>query len=634
MRTPVRNSLLLAISVFVPCIGASAAGPVTMACPAVATRVGATYSSTLAGYGGTYPYTFSLTSGSLPPGLTLTGPGGAIAGTPTSGGAFTFTSEMADASGNTLAGQCTITVVTTPVTPACPASTGQLTVFYTSALVATGGVPPYTIFVSGGVLPPGIATSAGGSFGGTPTSPGTFSFTGEVEDSTGTAAGTATITCSIAIGEPQKAGSHNNVTGYSFPAPVNNAIAIAAGPDGALWFTELRTNAIGRITTAGVITQYKLPFATGPEDITAGPDGALWFTEAKSAIGRITTAGSITEYPTSGPAYAITVGPDGAFWFTYGGSIIGRMTTAGAATEYWTGAGTSSGPGTITAGPDGALWFTDTDSNAIWRMTTAGVAAKYPLPTGIADPAAITAGPDGALWFTENIANKIGRITTAGGITEYDVPTANSDPWKIVAGPDGALWFTEYGGGKIGRITTAGAITEYPLPNAQSVPTGITAARDKALWFTEYVSPSKIARITTAGLITEYPVPEVTEAWRIAAGPDGALWFTGNFSAEIGRAPDCGLGFSASFANSTLTMNFNLGIDTPATFNILLHTKAGAQEPYSKAIPAVAPPQAFTLTWSAFPDLGDMIVEPTLAAQPGGSGLGLCSEWTTVNTAR
>jgi streptogramin lyase len=294
----------------------------------------------------------------------------------------------------------------------------------------------------------------------------------------------------------------------------------------------------------------------------------------------------------------------------------------------------NSSPWGIAAGPDGALWFAQSGSNQIGRITTAGAITEYDVPTPSSFPYEITAGPDGALWFTENIGNKIGRITTAGGITEYDVPTANSDPWKIVAGPDGALWFTEYGGGKIGRITTAGAITEYPLPNAQSVPTGITAARDKALWFTEYVSPSKIARITTAGLITEYPVPEVTEAWRIAAGPDGALWFTGNFSAEIGRAPDCGLGFSASFANSTLTMNFNLGIDTPATFNILLHSKTGAREPYSKAISAVAPPQAFTLTWSAFPDLGDTIVEPTLAAQPGGSGLGLCSEWTTVNTAR
>jgi virginiamycin B lyase len=371
----------------------------------------------------------------------------------------------------------------------------------------------------------------------------------------------------------------------------------------------LSTGAMAQSGTFSQMTGYPLSnTATVLEEITAGPDGALWFADFEDdAIGRITTAGAITEYPVPTPGaspFGIAAGPDGALWFTEnGGNKIGRITTAGAITEYPLPTDNSS-PWGIAAGPDGALWFAQSGSNQIGRITTAGAITEYDVPTPSSFPYEITAGPDGALWFTENIGNKIGRITTAGGITEYDVPTANSDPWKIVAGPDGALWFTEYGGGKIGRITTAGAITEYPLPNAQSVPTGITAARDKALWFTEYVSPSKIARITTAGLITEYPVPEVTEAWRIAAGPDGALWFTGNFSAEIGRAPDCGLGFSASFANSTLTMNFNLGIDTPATFNILLHSKAGAQRAVLQGDPGRGAAAGVHADLERFPRLG------------------------------
>ena len=58
-------------------------------------------------------------------------------------------------------------------------------------------------------------------------------------------------------------------------------------------------NKIGRITTAGVVTEYPVPTAGSyPGSITAGPDGALWFTEgAGNKIGRITTAGVITEYP-------------------------------------------------------------------------------------------------------------------------------------------------------------------------------------------------------------------------------------------------------------------------------------------------------------------------------------------------
>jgi virginiamycin B lyase len=99
---------------------------------------------------------------------------------------------------------------------------------------------------------------------------------------------------------------------------------ITAGPDGALWFTFTGSfgspNAIDRITTSGVQTAYPIPSGNTPVGITAGPDGALWFTEqAASKIGRITTAGVITEFSTPTAASQpsqIATGPDGRLWFT------------------------------------------------------------------------------------------------------------------------------------------------------------------------------------------------------------------------------------------------------------------------------------------------------------------------------
>src|SRR5690348_10190780 len=96
---------------------------------------------------------------------------------------------------------------------------------------------------------------------------------------------------------------------------------ITRGPDGNLWFTETLADRIGRITPAGVVTQFSLPFLSAPAEITAGPDGNLWFTESGSSrIGRITTAGVITEFsagltPNSRPV-GITRVPDGNLWFT------------------------------------------------------------------------------------------------------------------------------------------------------------------------------------------------------------------------------------------------------------------------------------------------------------------------------
>jgi hypothetical protein len=188
-------------------------------------------------------------------------------------------------------------------------------------------------------------------------------------------------------------------TGYLIPTPASNPNYITAGPDGALWFSELAANQIGRVTTAGVFTEYGIPTPKrGPYGITAGPDGALWFVEYNgNNIGRITTAGAIAEYAIPTPA---------------------------------------SGPLSITAGPDGALWFVEYGGNNIGRITAGGVIAEYALPAVLYGSNNIAAGPDGALWFAEyggsgNSSAKIGRINMAGVVTEYALPASITAPYAI-----------------------------------------------------------------------------------------------------------------------------------------------------------------------------------------------------------
>ncbi len=78
-----------------------------------------------------------------------------------------------------------------------------------------------------------------------------------------------------------------------------------------------------------MITEYPTASGIGPYGITVGPDGNLWFTEYPAQqIGKITTAGVITEYPTAAGG-AITLGPDGNLWFTEGlPNNIGRVNIA------------------------------------------------------------------------------------------------------------------------------------------------------------------------------------------------------------------------------------------------------------------------------------------------------------------
>jgi virginiamycin B lyase len=206
--------------------------------------------------------------------------------------------------------------------------------------------------------------------------------------------------------------------------PVSGEVdGITAGPDGALWFftravlpngTQGTTGQfIGRMTISGAITKYTDP-GIGPDiaNITAGPDGALWFTNlAGNSIGRITTTGVVTTY--SGPSIQgpidITPGPDGALWFVNWSSSIGRITTSGVMTSY--GGPKLNGVQAVTAGPDGAIWFANySGPSSVGRMTTSGVVTNYYTDPSIDLPWIMTAGPDDAVWFTNSGNDTIGRI--------------------------------------------------------------------------------------------------------------------------------------------------------------------------------------------------------------------------------
>jgi len=216
-------------------------------------------------------------------------------------------------------------------------------------------------------------------------------------------------------------------------------------------------------------------------------------------------------------------------------------------------------PNKIAGGPDLAVWYTELNNASIARTGLDGASREFPVPDPDQFLRGITAGPDGAMWFAEEgtcidddctdfTNGKIGRITTGGAITEFPVPSQNSHPWEITAGPDGNLWFTEIGdnlhfpgsdhlieGNKIGRITPQGVVTEFPVPTFDSFPDGIAAGPDGALWFTENVG-NKIGRITTSGTISEFPIPTAgSRPIGIATGSDGNLWFVERSGDKIGR---------------------------------------------------------------------------------------------------
>jgi Putative Ig domain len=185
--------------------------------------VGMAYSATLEATGGTTPYSWSKSSGSLPAGLTLNASTGAISGTPTTSGTSSFTVKVTDASDGTATKSLSVAVAAVPLTITTTSVPNASTnTAYSAFLYAGGGTTPYTWIVSSGSLPTGLTMTGTGDISGVPTASGTFPLSVKVTDSS-SPPNTATANFSIAVAQGTAysvslawaASSSSGVVGYN-----------------------------------------------------------------------------------------------------------------------------------------------------------------------------------------------------------------------------------------------------------------------------------------------------------------------------------------------------------------------------------------------------------------------------------
>lgn len=143
---------------------------------------GQNYSQQLTATGGTGPYQYTITEGSLPPGLTLNVSTGIISGSPTSSGTFFFVVTATDVNLCTGSQAYVITIQCFLNVQPATLPDGTEGILYTQNFSVTNGTAPYTFAVISGSLPPGLNLTGAGLLSGTPTTPGTYTFVIEATD--------------------------------------------------------------------------------------------------------------------------------------------------------------------------------------------------------------------------------------------------------------------------------------------------------------------------------------------------------------------------------------------------------------------------------------------------------------------
>lgn len=236
------------------------------------------YSLSLTASGGNAPYSWTLMSGTLPPGLTLHA-AGYIDGTPAATGQYQFTLQATDAGGRTATSSYSIQVTSPPLAPTIPSlPVGFVNLSYQQQILSVGGgTPPYTFSLqTGSNLPPGL-TLSNGSITGVPTSAGTTRFTILATDSSSPAVSipitytlviaqattpqptlsTAALSFSTSTGS-QTPPSAQNIAVNSTDGSTNLSLTVSVDPP-APWLNALPSSISPPNTLAIGINQTALP---------------------------------------------------------------------------------------------------------------------------------------------------------------------------------------------------------------------------------------------------------------------------------------------------------------------------------------------------------------------------------------
>jgi virginiamycin B lyase len=162
---------------------------------------------------------------------------------------------------------------------------------------------------------------------------------------------------------------------------------------------------------------------------------------------------------------------------------------------------------------------------------------EYAMPVSTDIPTAVAVAPDGSVWFSIDFSDAVG-VVRAGKVERIAKGSRSTEPIGIAVDTSAKVWVTDAATVSIVAVSAAGEVQSVKLGTPIARLGRMAAAPDGSVWFAESTSYS-ITRLKD-GVLARHGIESVRGGpYGVAVAGDGVVWATLQSANSLLRiAPD------------------------------------------------------------------------------------------------